>query len=73
MNIQSEKLELVRMILDTNNPDILNSVRKLFKIAGDTDFWEKLTQAERDDILQGIREIESGVTLDYEDIMKKYR
>lgn len=30
MNIQAEKLELVRMILDADNPDILNSIKRLF-------------------------------------------
>lgn len=33
MNINAEKLELVRMILDTDNPTILSSVKRIFAIS----------------------------------------
>ena len=32
MNIQAEKLELVRMILNTDNPGILSSIKRIFLI-----------------------------------------
>jgi hypothetical protein len=38
-----------------------------------TDFWETLTQEQREDILQGIRDIEKGEVIDYEDFMRKFR
>jgi hypothetical protein len=73
MNIQAEKLELVRMILDTDNPRILASIKGLFKITENEDFWDNLPQFQKEEILKGIEEIENGETLDYKEFIKKYR
>jgi hypothetical protein len=73
MNIQAEKLEIMKLILETDNPNILESVKKIFNKNSSTDFWEILPQHQKDDILQGIKDIEKGEILDYDDFMKKYR
>ena len=73
MNIQSEKIELAKMILETENPAILESIKKLFKNEKKADFWETLSADQREDIEIGITEIESEKIVDYEDFMKKHR
>jgi len=73
MNIQAEKIEIVKMILDTDNPSILESVRNIFNKSTTADFWETLPQEQKDDILQGIKDIENGDIVDYEDFIKQYR
>ncbi|MBX2960060.1 MAG: hypothetical protein KF732_08900 [Flavobacteriales bacterium] len=73
MNIQSTKIELVKMILETDNPSILASIKNLFKKSSTVDFWETLSQEQKDDILQGISDIEDGKIIPYEDFIKKHR
>jgi len=73
MNIQAEKLEIMKMILETENQSILESIKKLFTKSTSMDFWDTLPQEQKDDILQGINEIEDGEVVDYEDIIKKHR
>jgi len=73
MNIQSEKLEIMKLILETNNPRILESIKKLFNKSTKVDFWETLTQEQKDDIQQGIMDIENGDVIDYDDFMEKHR
>jgi len=73
MKIQAEKIEILKLILETDNPNILESVKKIFKKEEITDFWATLTQEQREDILQGIEDIEEGEVVDYEDFMRKYR
>lgn len=73
MNIQSEKLEIVRMILDTDNPSILSSIKHIFANSKKVDFWDSLPQSQRDEILKGIDEIENDETVNYEQFIKKYR
>lgn len=73
MNIQAEKIEIMKMILETNNPTILKSVKNIFKESTKTDFWETITQEQKDDIFQGIEDIENGEVVDYKDFMKKHR
>jgi hypothetical protein len=73
MNIQAEKLEIMKLILETNNPRILESIKGLFDSNKTEDFWEALSQDQKDDILKGDREIENGDVVDYEDVIKKHR
>lgn len=72
MNIQAEKLELVRMIPDTDNPSILSSIKRIFTNSSKTDFWDSLTQSQKEEILQGIEEIENGETFNYEEFIQKH-
>ncbi|GMT44571.1 MAG: hypothetical protein IEMM0006_0403 [bacterium] len=73
MNLQAEKLEIMKMILETDNPYILKSIKRFFKKVSDIDFWETLSQEQKDDILQGINEIENGEVVDYDDFMRNHR
>jgi protein-arginine kinase len=73
MNIHAEKIEIMKMILDTDNPIILESVKNIFKNSMTIDFWDTLSQEQKDDILQGIKDIENGEIVDYEDFIKQYR
>lgn len=73
MNIQAEKLELVRMILDTDNPSILSSIKRIFESYKNIDFWDSLQESQKEEILKGIEEVENGETVDYEEFMKKHR
>ena len=73
MNIQAEKLELVRLILDTDNPGILASVKRIFSKSKDQDFWDTIPQEQKDEIMDGILEIEKGGTVSYEEFIKKHR
>ena len=73
MNIQAEKLELMKMILDTDNPSILNSIKKILRRESKKDFWDTLPQSQREEILKGIEEIENGEIVDYDDFIKKHK
>ncbi len=73
MNIQAEKIELVKMILETDNPSILSSIKKLLKRESKKDFWDTLPQSQKEDIMKGIEEIENGEIVDYEDFIKKHK
>lgn len=73
MNIQAEKLRIMKQILETDNPHILASVRKIFELELEDDFWNHLSQRQKEEIKSGIREIEDGEITDYEEFMKNYR
>jgi len=73
MNIQAEKIEIIKMILETNNPSILKSVKNMFREKTNTDFWETISQEQKEDIFRGIEEVENGEVVDYENFMKKHR
>lgn len=73
MNIQAEKIEIMKLILETENPGIIESIKNIFNKSKTEDFWETLSNDQKVDILQGIKEIENGEVVDYENLMSKHR
>ncbi len=73
MDIQAEKLEIMKLILETENPGILKSIKGLLWKTEKSDFWETLPQDQKKEILEGIRDIENGDVVDYQEFMEQFR
>ncbi len=73
MDIQSEKIELIRMLLDTENPKIIEFIGKILKREKNSDFWEDLSDQQREEIEKASTQIENGEVVDYESFMQKHR
>ena len=73
MNIQSEKIELTKLLLETENPKIIQMIRDIFKKANSTDFWDELSYSQQKEIKQGSKEILEEKTVDYETYIIKHR
>ena len=72
LNLQSKKLELVQLILNTENPSTLARVEAVLK--GKTvDWWDEIGQEERDAIEKGLSEADKGVLIPHEEVMKEVR
>mgnify|MGYP003437953485 CR=1 FL=1 len=72
MDIQFEKSELMKKLEETNDISIIEAIKNVFK-SEKKDFWDELTQEQKDEIEEGERQIERGEFVLYEDLMKKYR
>lgn len=72
MDIQAEKIELVKLLLNTNNPKIIESIKQIFK-KEKSDFWDELSEEQQSEIELGLHQINEGKVTDYETIMKKHR
>jgi hypothetical protein len=73
MNIQVEKIQLDKMLLDTENPKIIESIKKIFKKEKTSDFWDELSLQQRKEIENASLEIENGEVTDYESFMQKHQ
>ena len=73
MNLQAEKLEIMKMILETKNPSILKSIKGLLWKDEKSDFWKTLSQSQKDDIQEGLNDIESGDVVNYDEFIEKHR
>ncbi len=71
MNIQAEKIELMKLLLETENPGIIKSIKRIFARAAKHDFWDDLSKEQQEDILLGIQEIENGEYVSYEEFIQK--
>ncbi len=72
MDMQLEKLELIKKIEETNDSSIINSIKKIF-ISDKKDWWEELTEAQKFEIEEGEREIERGEFVIWEDVKKEIK
>lgn len=65
MDIQTEKLEIMKMLLETENPDLLASIKDLLKKESETNFWENFTTEPDEDVFM-------EETEDFDEFIKKY-
>ncbi|KAF2079476.1 MULTISPECIES: hypothetical protein [Flavobacterium] len=72
MDIQLEKREAMEMLKKTDDPSIIMAVAKLLR-KNKKDWWDDLTDQQKEDIAQSELEFERGEFTSYEDVMKKYR
>jgi len=73
MNIQAEKIELAKLLLNTNNPRIIQSIKQIFKKEKSSDFLDDLNSDQIAEIKKASLEIEQGEITDYETFMAKHR
>ena len=73
MDMQTDKIELAKRILDTNNPEIIKSIKRIFKGEVISDIWDELTRDQQQEIKKAASEIERGEGIDYETLMARHR
>ena len=73
MDIQAEKLKLIEWLLSLKDHSIIEKLN-FFKenVSEKNDWWEILSDFEKQSIDQGIKDIEEGKTLPHSEVMKKY-
>lgn len=71
MDIKLEKLEVMNMLKEINDPEIIKSVKKILT-KSKKDWWDDLTEEQKEEIRLGERQIENGEFSDFESFMKKY-
>jgi len=72
MNIQSVKIELLKMIINTDNPSVLEKIMRIFQNEKQ-DFWTNLSKEDQEEIIAGIDELDKGEKSTYDEIIKKHR
>ena len=72
MNIQAEKIVLTKMLLETENPKIIESIKEIFKKEQTPDFWDSLSVEQREEIEKASLEIKNGEVTDYDTFMQKH-
>jgi len=73
MNIQVEKIELTKLLLNTNSPKILQRIKDILTPAQSEDFWDELSQEQQEEIKLGTQQILEGKITEYETYMAKHR
>lgn len=70
MDTKALKIELTRLILETDNPDLLIRILKDLK-KEKTDFWLDLTDDQKAEVEISRNQVKNGETEDWESIIKR--
>lgn len=68
MDIQLEKLELIKMLADTESPSVIKAIKGIFQ-AEKKDWWEDLSDEVKAGIEEGERQIENGEFVGFDEMM----
>lgn len=72
MNIEAEKLELMRLLIDTQDEELINDLKSVFQ-QREHDFWDELPESVKESIEISLKQIENGELIDHETVIKNVR
>lgn len=73
MSLQTEKLKLIQLLINTENQVVIDQIKAIFKSANQKDIWEELTEVQQLEINNAIEESLSGQTIGYDEFINKHR
>jgi len=71
MNLQAKKFELVQLIINARRPLTLKKVEEVLKSEKESDWWDEISDAERQSIEKGLEEADKGNLIPHAEVMKE--
>jgi len=71
MNTHIEKLKLIEWITKIQDSQILEKLISIHR-KYETDWWDEISETERQEIESGIKDIKEGRTVDHSEVKKLY-
>lgn len=71
MNIETTKLELMQLLLQTQKESLLAKLKKVFD-EEQTDWWDEMTEEEQQEIKTGLSQADKGEHLSNDTVMKRF-
>jgi predicted transcriptional regulator len=72
MDIQAEKLSLIKWITDVYEPSVIKQFIALKK-EQEKDWWDEIDNEEKAEIEEGLAQADRGELLSHEEVMAKYQ
>lgn len=69
MDIAAKKYQLIEWITNIGDNNLID---KLMQIAQETDWWNEISDAEKESIEKGLKDIEENRVFTHADVRKKY-
>ena len=73
MDIQAEKLRLIELLLNTNNPSIIERIKGIFQTEESQDIWEEITENQKFEILDALKEVKNGQLVDFDQFLEEHK
>jgi predicted methyltransferase len=74
MDIQAEKIELIKALIDTQDINVINTIKSILKISNQgADDWADLHDVVITDIKEALKEIENGQGISHLEARETYK
>jgi hypothetical protein len=70
MDIRTSKIKLVKMILNIENDKFIEKITEFIQ-KEKVDFWNELSLSDQKEIKKGIKELNKGKRIEFNDFLKK--
>ena len=72
MNLQTEKIEIAKSLLETKSEALVKQVKAVLK-SYDTDLWDELSEFQKSCVKEAEAELDAGKGIPHKTVMKKYK
>jgi len=74
MNISAEKLDIIQRIIQIQDNDLIDLIKNIIDNpdSSKTDWWNQITQEEKESINRGLNDLQQGKVYPHDQIRKKY-
>ena len=72
MNIEAEKIELLKLILETEDEEVIQEIKSVFQ-RQELDFWDGLPDSVKESINRGLADVEAGRVQSHDSVMKEIK
>jgi thiamine pyrophosphate-dependent acetolactate synthase large subunit-like protein len=72
MDIQAEKLQLIEWLAGLNNTAVLKQLI-ILKKEQEKDWWSQISEEEKSEIQEGLRQADRGEVTPHKEVMEKYK
>ncbi|MCF0051039.1 hypothetical protein MUK70_25940 [Dyadobacter chenwenxiniae] len=73
MDIQTEKIELAKRLLDTEDKNIIDAVKSVFKTFDSDNAWGDLPEKVVLDVQESIRQIDAGLEISHDKARETFK
>lgn len=71
MDLQSEKLNVLQQIINSNDESLIRDIKSLIT-ARDFDWFDGLSKHQQNDVLEGINQLDHRETFSHEEAKKRF-
>lgn len=72
MNIETEKIELLKLILETEDEAIIQELKIVSK-KQEPDFWDELPNSVKESINRGLEDVAANRVQNHDQVMEKFK
>jgi hypothetical protein len=73
MDIQTTKLELMRLVLNTRKEQVLQRIMEIFEQEEEADFWDELSSEDQSAIDEGLEQLNKGQYVSHESVREEIK